>query len=45
MQSAVKNYPRKVISRLFLVTFQFRDVTSVTCQLHGSYLINISIIN
>ena len=42
MRSAVKNYPRKVISRLFSVTFHFRDVTSVTCQLHGSYLINIS---
>ena len=31
MRSAVKNYPQKVISRLFGVTFHFWVVMSVTC--------------
>ena len=34
MRSAVENYPKKVISRLFLATFHFCVVMSVTCQLH-----------
>ena len=38
MRSAVKNYPKKVISRLFLMTFHFWAVTSVTRRLHDGYM-------